>query len=145
MKTYNRSLDFVVLAMAQGRKGNTTMAAKLFAKAIAEPDCVRAVAILEASNKQAYAVQAAASKAKKVEAAKRVQASDEFDVGDDTDLEDLVTSDEMGDDAGDEGDDVEGLDEEVEASEEDEDDEGFDEQFASVLASMKKKDTKARK
>lgn len=123
MKQYNRSLDYVTLAMAKGRAGDTQAAAKLFAKAISAPDAVRAVAILEASNKQAFE---ATAKAKTSAAAKRIKANEEFDMGEDGDMDDLV-----------------GEGEEVESAVEDEEeDEDFDEQFAKVLSSMKKKSRK---
>lgn len=130
MKTYNRALDYVTLAMATARKGDVTTAAKLFAKAISAHDSTRAIAILEASNKQAFAATAAAAKAKAnptSAAAKRIKADAEFDMGEDTDIDNLV---------GDEGDEPE-MEEAVVEDDEDEDD--FDEQFASVLANMNKK------
>ncbi len=125
MKVYNRSLDYVALAMATARGGDAAKAAKLFAKAIQEPDAVRAVAILEASNKQAFTAAKVEAKAAKTVAAKRLKANEEFDMGDDEDLDDLAGG-------------------EVDAATEDEDeedeDEGFDAEFAKVLSSM----TKAR-
>lgn len=145
MNKYNRSLDFLALAIAKARQGNPVMAAKLFSKAVGAPDVVRAQAILEVSNKQAYEAQAAAkveaaAKAKKLAASKAKPAKVEadFDIGDDADIEGLVG----------EGDDM-GVDEpgaeDVDAAVEDEDEDGdFDEQFAKVLSSMERK-TKPRK
>src|ERR1700694_1662706 len=83
MKAYNRSLDFVTLAMAKARGGDATTAAKLFAKAIKAPDAMRAIAILEASNKQAYANKTTAAKKRVVKATE-----DEFDMADIDDLAD---------------------------------------------------------
>lgn len=125
MKVYNRSLDYITLAMATGRRGDPVAAAKLFAKAIQEPDCVRAVAILEASNKQAFTAAKVQAKTA-VAASKRLKANEEFDMGEDADLEGLAGDDETV----------------VESAAEDEDDEeegdDFDAQFANVLASMTK-------
>ena len=70
MKQYNRSLDYTVLALAELKKGNGVLAARLLAKAVEQKDVNAAIAILEASNKQAFQVQAN-SKA-------RLKASEEF-------------------------------------------------------------------
>ncbi len=164
MKHYNRSLDYVALAMAHGRNGNVEKAAKLFAKAIAAPDAVRAVAILETSNKMAFAkVQAAAKKetaaaakaapAKEVKAAakapvtakaKPTKVEAEFDMGEDDDIDDLVADDEEDDGEDDAPEDD--SDDEVDAgAEDDEDEETFDEQFAAVLSSLQKPKSKKAK
>lgn len=114
MNKYNRSLDHVLLAMACAHKGQTAKAAKLFAKAIQQPDAVRAMAILEASNAAARKTEASANK--------KVKASDDLDMGEDEDIDSLIE------------------DEPEEASMDDEDDEDFDDsEFASVLASMTKR------
>jgi hypothetical protein len=115
MKTYNKALDYITLAMVAGRQGKVEVAAKLFQKAITATDAITAVSILETSNKHAFEVQSAARKAK-------VQASEEFDVGDD-DMEGMAAE------------------EPVEAAEEEDEDEGedkFDKEFARVLSSMQK-------
>jgi len=70
MKKYNRALDFTALALNELRQGNGALAAKLMVKAAAQKDCVAAIGILEASNKQAFALQAGSKK--------RLRASDEF-------------------------------------------------------------------
>lgn len=135
MITYNRSLDYVTLAMAHGRKGNHEMAAKLFAKAIQASDAVKAIGILEASNKEAYEATAKAKKVaaakKPVAAAKRIKAADEeFEMGDEDELEGLVG-------------DGEEEEEPVEGAAEDEDDaemddEEFNKEFAKVLSNLAK-------
>ncbi len=132
MKVYNRSLDYITLAMAKGRQGDVVQAAKLFAKAIQEPDAVRAVAILEASNRQAFTAAKVQAKAQvkaavAVAASKRLKANEEFDLGDQDDVEGL---------AGDEDTVIESAADEDEDDGEDGDD--FDAQFASVLAGMSK-------
>lgn len=120
MKIYNRSLDYMTLAMAKGRQGKTVEAAKLFAKAITASDAVRAIAILETSNKQAFE---ATAKAKTIAKRAVKAAEEEFDMGEDEEVAGLM--DEDSDE-----------DEEVEAAVEDEDEEGFDEQFAKVLSGL---------
>jgi hypothetical protein len=54
MKTYNRSLDYVALALEQHSKGRVETAAQLFVKAATSPDMKRAVKVIEASNAQAH-------------------------------------------------------------------------------------------
>jgi carboxylesterase type B len=117
----------VALALNAGRKGNTTLAAKLFAKAIGESDVVAAIQVLEASNAHAHAAQ------RKLGASKRrLKANDEqlFD--------ELTSSDDMD----------EGMDEDMELASDMDDvdmDDGMDdgmgedapaETMASVLRSM---------
>ena len=93
MKTYNRALDYTVLALAQLQSGNGPMAARLLAKAVASNDINAAIATLEASNKHAFELQAKAkAEAVKAEATKtvasksRLKASeDEVEVEDDAD------------------------------------------------------------
>lgn len=63
MKTYNRALDYTVLALAQLQSGNGPMAARLLAKAVASNDINAAIATLEASNKHAFELQAKAKAA----------------------------------------------------------------------------------
>lgn len=65
MKTYNRALDYIALAMVHASKGRPQTAAKLFMKASTSPDMQQAVAIIEASNAQAYALKASAQTAKR--------------------------------------------------------------------------------
>lgn len=127
MKQYNRALDRVLLAMNEMRQGNHVLAAKMFASATKEPDFERGMAIIEASNKHAAAVEAKArEEAAKLEAAAKapvksakVQASDEF-------VEDLdVEQDPL---------------DEIEDEEDDGDDVGNPtEEMASVLARMVRK------
>ena len=86
MKTYNRALDYTVLALAQLQSGNGPMAARLLAKAVASNDINAAIATLEASNKHAFELQAKAkAEATKTVASKsRLKASeDEVEVEDD--------------------------------------------------------------
>lgn len=127
MKQYNRALDRVLLAMNEMRQGNHVLAAKMFASATKELDFERGMAIIEASNKHAAAVEAKArEEAAKLEAAAKapvksakVQASDEF-------VEDLdVEQDPL---------------DEIEDEEDDGDDVGNPtEEMASVLARMVRK------
>ena len=70
MRTYNRALDFTVLALAELKKGNGPLAARLMAKAVEQKDITAAIRILEASNKQAFAVKASAKA--------RLKANEEF-------------------------------------------------------------------
>ena len=65
MKTYNRALDYMALALVHASKGRPQTAAKLFMKASASPDMQQAVAIIEASNAQAYELKAQAAKQQK--------------------------------------------------------------------------------
>jgi len=138
MKQYSKSLDFVTLALASGRKGNMAMAAKLFAKAIAAPDSRYALHVLEASNKQAFQKMEAA----RIAAAKKaVRASDEEedDMGSDEDMEDLVGGGE--DEEGETEEVMSGLDEEGEDEEEE-----FDhDAFAATLTAMTKGSNKAKR
>ena len=133
---YNRSLDYVALAMVQAAKGNAVVASKLFAKAINSPDAQRAIAVIEASNSEAHKATVKA----KIKAAstktRRIKASEELD--------DLIDDDEV-----DAGMDDEDLDlssmEEIDAEfdeDEDEDEGSFDEAFAKVLANMNAKKRK---
>jgi hypothetical protein len=133
MKAYNHSLDFTVLALAHAVDGDYTAAGKLLLKASRAHDVKQAVAILEASNAQAFANQQKASKqvkaAAKTSAKTRVRA---FDIGDESDIDELI-----GD-----GDDEEEVDAELEDGEDEEEEEGeedgdFDKAFASVLNGMK--------
>lgn len=136
MKTYNRSLDCVTLAMAFALKGETVKAAAMFHQATKQPDAKRGIAVLEASNKAAYAATA------KVQASRKVTAGDDLDIGEDEDLDALID-----DASGDVGE----VEEEVEvdsAMDEDEDDEEEEDQFdgaefAKVLAGMVKAPAKA--
>lgn len=147
MKTYNKSLDYVVLAMEQYTKGKPKTAAALFAKAIKQTDVKAAIAILEHNNAQAYTAkvkaEASAKKPTKVKAAEE-EAIDSL-VGDLGEL-------------GDDDEEVEGEEEmETEAATEDEEpeaaeDEAIEEEdetpaaFARALASLTKEPAKkARK
>lgn len=137
MKKYNHSLDFTVLALASAADGDFATAGKLLVKASKSHDVKDAVAILEASNAQAFERQVKASKAAtSTKAAKRVKASTQvraFDIGDEDEINELIEDDVDGDDE------VEEV-EEVDAAEDDEDDEDegdFDTAFASMLKGMK--------
>lgn len=68
MKNYNRALDYVALAFAEHEEGRVQTAAELFAKAVASPDKMHAVKVIEASNAQAHSAKQAA-KAQAIEAA----------------------------------------------------------------------------
>jgi hypothetical protein len=57
---YNRALDYTALAMNELRKGNHELAARLMATAQQQPDFEKGIAILEASNKAAFKMEAAA-------------------------------------------------------------------------------------
>lgn len=156
MKAHNRALDFVVLALSQGRKGNIERSAQLLSAALEEPDCVTAIKILEASNKQAMLAQAAAKRAA-VEAAKKpavAKKSVKADLDEGTDeVDDGLDDDEMmglmdGGDAG-EGaeveaseDDAEGEDEDGDEGDDEEEEDAGDETFAKLLAAMRKKSAK---
>jgi hypothetical protein len=63
MKTYNRALDFLALAMEQQQEGNIKTAAALFVKAATSKDASAAMAIIEASNAQAYSAKVKAQAA----------------------------------------------------------------------------------
>jgi hypothetical protein len=130
MKQYNRALDYTVLALSELTKGNGVLAAKLMASAVAQPDITQAINILEASNKQAFALQAKVAK-------QRLTAADEFPFADEVDG---GAEDEM---EGDPLDEIE--DEEVEAEfEEDELDveEAPAMAMAKVLSSMVRRPSK---
>ena len=131
MRTYNRSLDCITLAMAYAAKGNVTASAKMFNQAMQQPDVKRAIATLEASNKQAF---------KATASAKKIKANDDIDMGDEEDLDALV-----GDNV-----DEDFAEDEVEEAAFDEDDEEDDEEefdgaeFAKVLASLTKPKAKSK-
>lgn len=145
MKIYNRSLDMLTLALQQAKQGNAVVAAKLLVKASTAPDTDKALAILEASNAQAYELQAKAVIVAKAVVAKpksgaaaRLKASAEVmaeeekkEEDEDEDLSDLI------DDLAEDKDEAE-----LEEYEEDEEDEDMGEAIASVLAAMLK--TKAK-
>jgi hypothetical protein len=78
MKTYNRAIDYTVLALNELRQGNPVLAARLLAKAGEQKDLTAAINVLEASNKFAYAnqVKAAASSKARLKAT-----SEEFPFG----------------------------------------------------------------
>lgn len=136
MKAYNKALDHTLMALAYARQGKVELAASEFKLATTQPDTLRAMAILEANNKQAYAVEAAAkveakakTKAKAaakpaVKASKKVVA--EFEIVDDDSEVDMDDEDDV----------VE--DEEVDASEEEMEDDEFTDTFASTLKRMEK-------
>ena len=65
MKTYNRALDNMALAANHYLQGNEIVAAAFFLKAATSPDVSQAIAIIEASNAQAYAAASTATTAAK--------------------------------------------------------------------------------
>lgn len=138
MKTYNRTLDYMALAVEQYGLGRVKTAAKLLVKAASQPDVKAAIAIIEASNNSAYAAREAARvAASKKTTAKRTTVR----AAEDTALRSLVGDiDELDDVAEDE----EGDEEEVEAELEPEgepeevEDESLDENFAKVLSAMQR-------
>ena len=158
---YNHSLDYAVLALQAASKGRTELAAKLFTKAVAHPDLESAMRIIEASNAKAFEVEAASKKAeikkveakkevKKVEAkpaAKRIKASEEGmeeTVLEDADgaedalgadlVTDLTTEPEVEDEVGEE----ETLAGDFDELEDVAGDDDTADEFAAVLASMRK-------
>lgn len=144
MKQHNRALDFVTLALASMRNGDTKSAVKAFVKAANQPDTVAAIRILETSNAQAFELQAKARVEAKAVATKavtaapkvKVKANDEFDLGDDVGS---VLDDE------DEVEEIEAAEDDLESDEDSdedvvEEDEGdVEAEFAAVLASMNRK------
>lgn len=156
MKIYNKSLDYTLLALASAANGDHKNAGALLLKAAKSPDVKRAVAVLEASNAQAFdaeqaRVQAAAKakketkpevKAGKVGAAQRVAAKTPakaatqvkaFDMGDEAEINELIDSGDIDDDV----DEAEVVEEA--AVEEDEGDDDFNTAFASVLKGLEGK------
>lgn len=128
MKKYNRALDYTVLALDELSKGKPVLAARLLAKAAEQKDLPSAIAILEASNKQAF-------KSEQVTAKKRLTAGDDFpfedgqgegelaaDLGEDFDgdpldevgEDDVAVEADLDDDEDDEDDDGEDAEEEIE-------------------------------
>jgi hypothetical protein len=142
MRKYNHSLDFTVLALAHAVDGDYQTAGKLLLKASKAHDVKAAVAILEASNAQAFAAQKG-----RVAASKRVKASTAgktkvraFDIGDEDDIQDLIEDEEASVRA--EFEDEDEDEDELNAAEDDdeeEDDGDFDKAFASVLNGMKRR------
>lgn len=138
MKQYNRALDYTVLALSELTKGNGVLAAKLMASAVAQPDIDRAIDILEASNKQAFALQAKVAK-------QRLTAADEFPFAEEVEggAEDDLVSDAMDGDPLDEIEEEDG-DDQLEA---DADEDYFEEEapamaMAKVLSSMTRRPSK---
>lgn len=95
MLKYNRALDCLALAaQAMHRDGDEILAARLFAKAMKQPDIQAAINVIEATNRHAFAQLEAAAKRKPVQTAtaaaktapqakpatavKRVQAAEEM-------------------------------------------------------------------
>jgi hypothetical protein len=138
MKTYNRALDFMALAMQQHAKGRTKTAASLFIKASEAPDVKAAIAIIEASNAQAYT-----AKVKAEAAAKKpvVKAKSEATAAEQRLLASLI-GDVDDEEFADDGEEVEAEAEPVGEPEKVEDEAVEDaddaEAFATALASLKK-------
>lgn len=131
MKTYNRALDCMTLALAFSMKGDTKNAAVMFTQASKQSDAKRALAVLEASNKAAYA-----ATAKVQAAARKVTAGDDLDIGEQEDLDALLNDD--GGDVGEAEEQVEVDSPEDEEDEEDEEAEFDGAEFAKVLAKLAK-------
>ena len=134
MKTYNRSLDCMALAVAQLLKGRPITAGQLLVKASKMPDVVEAINIIEASNKEAHARVVAAA-AKKTVAKKQVRAAEE--VEEDDAIRGLVGDNEELEDDGDmevEAADMDFGDEEPEEAE----DEAIGKEDAEIAASLAK-------
>ncbi len=74
MKTYNRALDYVALALEQHSKGRVETAAQLFVKAAASPDVKQAVKVIEASNAQAHSTKQAVQAKARAEAQAQTRA-----------------------------------------------------------------------
>jgi hypothetical protein len=136
MKTYNRALDFMALAMDQHAKGRTKTAASLFVKASQSPDLAQAIAIIEASNAQAYTAKVKAEATKKVVKASSKTIAEKKQiaslVGDVDDAEFCDDGEEVEAEAEPQG--------EPEVVEDEETEPGVDDAdaFASALASLKK-------
>lgn len=147
MKQYNRALDLMALAAVKFTEGKTTLAAGLMVKATKEPSFARAIAIIEASNGQAYTT---AKTAAKVKAKKRALASEEDKAleGLIGEQDDVAEEEEHGEPEG-EPEDVE--DDSIgEEAVEDTEEEGEESavgasSFARVLASMSKPKVKAKR
>jgi len=138
MKKYNHSLDYTVLALASAADGDFAKAGKLLLKASTQHDVQDAVAILEASNAQAFDKLTASRKANPVKATKKVKASTRvraFDIGDEDEINDLI--DDADQDEDDAEHDVDEAENEVDAADEFEEEEDFTEQFAAVLSGMR--------
>jgi hypothetical protein len=86
MRTYNKSLDCMALAVAQLIKGRPITAGQLLIKASKLPDVVEAITIIEASNKEAHGRMVAAAKQRQVAAKqaprKQVRAAEEMEEDD---------------------------------------------------------------
>ncbi len=138
MRNYNRALDRVVLAMDQLKKGEHVVAAKLFASALKEKDFDRAIATIEASNKQAFETEKAAKLEASKKPAKEVKAKSEGGKRLKADADDFAEDEMMAgvdDDAEDADVDPDPLDEIVE-DEVEEDIEAPEEAMAKVLSRM---------
>jgi hypothetical protein len=97
MRSYNKSLDCMALAVAQLLKGRPVTAGQLLVKASKMPDVVEAINIIEASNKEAHARMLTAAAKQKQVARKQVRAAEE--VEEDEAIKGLVgDNDELGED-----------------------------------------------
>lgn len=156
MRKYNRALDYASLALAHLMQGKPVMAARLMASAAAQPDCARAIQILEASNKFAFEQSSKALTAgRKLRAMKEFPAELEADADEEyedeedqadplNDVEDDIEVDADADEE-DPEEDEEDEDEEVDAEfEDDEDDEDPGVVMSKVLAKMTRKPEKRR-
>ena len=73
MKTYNRALDYTVLALSELKNGKPVLAARLMAEAVKQPDLDAAITLIETNNQYAFQMQAKARTA--------VKAGEEFPFG----------------------------------------------------------------
>lgn len=154
MRKYNRALDYTSLALAHLMKGEPVMAARLMASAAAQPDCARAIQILEASNKFAFEQASKALTAgrkllamKEFPAELEADADEEYEDEEDQDdpLNDVEDDIEVEADADEEDpEEDEDEDEEVDAEFDDEDDEDPGVVMSKVLAKMTRKPAKRR-
>jgi hypothetical protein len=132
MKTYNRALDNMALAANHYLQGNEIVAAAFFLKAATSPDVTQAIAIIEASNAQAYE---AASTKPAAKAPVRAAAKKQITAGERKQLAALVGAEvviaEFGEEVEPEAAEDEGI--------EKEDEEDGVGSFAQALAALKKK------
>jgi hypothetical protein len=132
MRTYNKSLDCMALAVAQLLKGRPVTAGQLLVKASKMPDVIEAINIIEASNKEAHNRMVTAAKQKQV-ARKQVRAAEE--VEEDEAIKGLVgDNDELG---GDDEMEVEAADADFGDEEPEEaDDEAIEHEDAEITAKL---------
>ena len=154
MKSYNKSLDHILHAMALVKEGRTKRGIKEFARALVSKDADSAMRILEASNSDAFdRLMEAKAKAKAKAKSKSKAADDDMEMeASEDDLDDMTAAleDEM-EEASDEKRDADGKfaseDDELDASDDDRDSDGRfaseddddGETMARLLAGMSRK------